>query len=173
MDSVNRVGKLSEVIVKMSVEKSYLKDFKKGEKTVSPGRTVTEADIVMFAGISGDWSELHTNEEYMKNSPFGKRIAHGMLTLSIASGLALQMRGRPPVDVLAFLGMDNVRLLAPVFIGDTIRVESEVTEARQSKSRLDAGILKFKNTVKNQRNEAVATWETALMVNTRSKAHSL
>lgn len=173
MDSVNRVRKLSEVIVKMSVEKSYLKDFKKGEKTVSPGRTVTEADIVMFAGISGDWSELHTNEEYMKNSPFGKRIAHGMLTLSIASGLALQMRGRPPIDVLAFLGMDNVRLIAPVFIGDTIRVESEVTETRQSKSKPEAEILKFKNTVKNQRNEAVATWETALMVNTRSKTHPL
>jgi 3-hydroxybutyryl-CoA dehydratase len=165
--------KLLEVIVEMSVGKSYLEDFKKGERAVSPGRTVTEADIVMFAGISGDWSELHTNEEYMKNSPFGKRIAHGMLTLSIASGLALRMRERPPVDVLAFLGMDNVRLMAPVFIGDTIRVESEVTEARQSESRPEAGILKFKNTVKNQRNDVVATWETALMVNTRSKAHSL
>lgn len=153
----------------MSVEKSYHEDFKVSEKAVSPGRTITEADIVMFAGISGDWSELHTNAEYMKNSPFGQRIAHGMLTLSIASGLALQTRGRPPVEVLAFLGMDNVRFTAPVFIGDTIRVESEVIEARPSKSRPDAGILKFKNTVKNQRDEEVATWETALMVSTRPK----
>jgi acyl dehydratase len=157
------------VIVEMSVEKSYLEDFKVGEKAVSPGRTITEADIVMFAGISGDWSELHTNAEYMKNSLFGQRIAHGMLTLSIVSGLALRTSGRPPVEVLAFLGMDNVRFTAPVFIGDTIRVESEVIEARPSKSRPDEGILKFKNTVKNQRDEEVATWETALMVSTRPK----
>jgi 3-hydroxybutyryl-CoA dehydratase len=161
--------KSSGVIVGMSAEKSCLEDFKVGEKAVSSGRTVTEADIVMFAGISGDWSELHTNAEYMKNSPFGQRIAHGMLTLGIASGMSLRMRGRPPVEALAFLGMDNVRFTAPVFIGDTIRVESEVLEARPSKSRPETGILKFKNTVKNQRDETVATWETALMVSTRIK----
>jgi acyl dehydratase len=153
----------------MGVERSYLEDFKVGEKAVSPGRTITEADIVMFAGISGDWSELHTNAEYMKNSPFGQRIAHGMLTLSVASALALRTTQRPPVEVLAFLGMDNVRFTAPVFIGDTIRVESEVIEARPSKSRPGAGILKFRNAVKNQRDEVVATWETALMVRTKGQ----
>jgi len=153
----------------MSVEKSYLEDFKVGEKAVSPGRTVTEADIVMFASLSGDWTELHTNAEYMKNSIFGQRIGHGMLTLSIASGLSLRTRGRQPVEVLAFLGMDKVRLTAPVFIGDTIRVESEVIEARPSKNTPGAGILKFKNTVKNQRDEDVATWETALLVSTKPK----
>ena len=151
----------------MSAEKSYLEDFKVGEKTVSPGRTVTEADIVTFASLSGDWNELHTNAEYMKNSVFGQRIAHGMLTLSIASGLVMRTRGRPPVEVLAFLGMDKVRFVAPVFIGDTIRVESEVIEARPSKSMSGAGILKSKNTVKNQRDEDIATWETAVMVRRR------
>ncbi|MDH5690274.1 MAG: MaoC/PaaZ C-terminal domain-containing protein [Candidatus Bathyarchaeota archaeon] len=153
----------------MSLEKSYLEDFEVGEKAVSPGRTVTEADIVMFASLSGDWNELHTNAEYMKNSPFGQRIAHGMLTLSIASALVMRTRGRPPVEVLAFLGMDKVRFVAPVFIGDTIRVESEVIEARPSKSMPGAGILKSKNTVKNQRDEDVATWETAVMVSMRPK----
>jgi len=153
----------------MSAEKSYLENFKVGQKAVSPGRTVTEADIVMFAALSGDWNELHTNAEYMKNSVFGQRIAHGMLTLSVASGLGMRTRGRPPVEVLAFLGMDKVRFTAPVFIGDTIKVESEVIEARPSKSRPGAGILKFKNTVKNQRDEDVATWETALMVSTKPK----
>ena len=153
----------------MSAEKSYLEDFKVGEKAVSPGRTVTEADIVMFAGLSGDWNELHTNAEFMKETIFGQRIAHGLLTLSIASGLELRTRGRPPIEILAFLGMDKVRFTAPVFIGDTIRVEVEVIEARPSKSRLGAGILRFKNTVKNQRDEDVATWETALMVSTRPK----
>jgi acyl dehydratase len=152
----------------MSEEKSYLENFRVGEKTVSPGRTITEADVVMFAGISGDWNELHTNAEYMKNSPFGQRIAHGMLTLSVASGLLLQTKQRLSLKVLAFLGMDNVRFTAPVFMGDTIRVESEIIEARPSKSRPGAGILKFRNAVKNQRDEVVATWEESLMVSTRT-----
>ena len=156
-------------MVEMGTEKSYLEAFRVGEKTISPGRTVAEADIVVFAGISGDWNELHTNAEYMKKGPFGQRIAHGMLTLSIASGLSLRSRRHQPLEVLAFLGMDNVRFTAPVFIGDTIRVESEILEARPSKSRPETGILKFKNAAKNQRNEAVATWETALMVSTRMK----
>ena len=162
-------GKHVEVDCKMSGEKSYLEDFKVGDKAVSPGRTVTEADIVMFAGISGDWNELHTNAEFMKESPFGQRIAHGMLTLSIASGLGLRTTGRPPLEILAFLGMDKLRFTAPVFIGDTIRVEAEIIEARPSKSMPGAGILKFKNVVKNQRDEDVATWETAIMVSKKPK----
>ena len=153
----------------MGAQDGCLEDFKVGEKVVSPGRTVTETDVVMFAGISGDWNELHTNAEYMKNSLFGQRIAHGMLTLSIASGLSLRARQRQPVEVLAFLGMDNVRFKAPVLIGDTIRVELEVLEARPSKSRPETGILRFKNTVRNQRDEAIATWETASMVPRRTK----
>lgn len=155
--------------MRMTAQKGYLEDFKVGEKAVSPGRTVTEADIVMFAGLSGDWNELHTNAEFMKNSPFGQRIAHGLLTLSIASGLALRTKGTTPVEILAFLGMDKVRFTAPVFIGDTLRVEAEVIEARPSKSMPGAGILKFKNTIKNQRDENVATWETAIMVSMRPK----
>lgn len=143
-----------------------LKGLKVGETIVSPGRTITEADIVMFAGISGDWTELHTNAEYMKNSIFGQRIAHGLLTLSVASGLALRAMQRTQLEVLAFLGMDNVRFTAPVFIGDTIKVESEVVEERPSKSKPGACILRFMNVVKNQRDEVVATYETALMVRT-------
>ncbi len=151
----------------MSDEKRHLEDFKVGESAISPGRTVTEADIVMFAALSGDWSELHTNVEYMKNSSFGERIAHGLLTMSIAYGLALRTRGTPSIDVLAFLGMDNVRFRFPVLIGDTIKVESEVIEARPSKSMPGAGILKFKNTVRNQKDEDVASWETTVMVSRR------
>jgi acyl dehydratase len=151
----------------MSVEKSHLEDFEVGEKATSPGRTVTEADIVMFAALSGDWSELHTNAEYMKDSPFGERIAHGLLTLSIAYGLALRTRRKPPIDILAFLGIDKARFKVPVLIGDTVKVESEVIEARPSKSTPHAGILRFKNTVKNQRDESVASWETTVMVSRR------
>ncbi|MDH5816697.1 MAG: MaoC/PaaZ C-terminal domain-containing protein [Candidatus Nezhaarchaeota archaeon] len=149
-------------------ESEPLPGFKIGEKVVSPGRTITETDIVMFAALSGDWTELHTNAEYMKHSIFGQRIAHGLLTLSVASGLALRAR-REPLEVIAFLGMDNVRFTAPVFIGDTIRVESELIEARPSKSRPGAGIVKFRNYVKNQRDEVVATYETTLMVRMRAE----
>ncbi|NHW44185.1 MAG: dehydratase, partial [Candidatus Verstraetearchaeota archaeon] len=131
---------------------------------VSPGRTITEADIVMFAALTGDWTELHTNAEYVKKTIFGQRIAHGLLTLSVASGLALRARRMSTLEVMAFLGLDNVRFTAPVFIGDTIWVESEVVEARPSKSRPGAGIIKFRNVVRNQRNEVVATYETAIMV---------
>jgi len=148
----------------MSNESTISKVFKLGEKFVTPGRTITEADIVIFAGLSGDWTELHTNAEYMKKSQFGQRIAHGMLTLSVASGLVLRAKELPDFEILAFLGMDNVKFTAPVFIGDTIRVEMEIVEARPSKSRANAGILRFKNIVKNQKNEVVATFESALMI---------
>ena len=151
----------------MSVERRHLEDFRVGEKATSPGRTVTEADIVMFAALSGDWSELHTNAHYMKDSPFGERIAHGLLTLSIAYGLTLRTRESSLIDVLALLGIDKVRFRAPVLIGDTVKVEAEVIEARPSKSMPRAGILRFKNTVKNQRDEDVANWETTVMVSRR------
>jgi len=150
----------------MSTQRSYFEDFKLGEKKVSPARTITETDIVMFAALSGDWSELHTDAEYMKHTVFGQRIAHGLLTLSIATGLALRTGARGTIDMLAFLGMDKVKFTnSPVFIGDTIHVEVEVIEARTSQSRPDAGILKFRNTVKNQRDEEVAIYEAAVMVN--------
>jgi len=135
-----------------------------GEKFVSPGRTITEADVVMFAALTSDWTELHTNAEYARKTIFGQRIAHGLLTLSVASGLALRAKKSPYFEVVALLGLDNVRFTAPVFIGDTIRVESEVVEARPSKSRPGTGILRFRNAVRNQRDEVVATYETALMV---------
>lgn len=127
----------------------YFEDVEIGEKTVSRGRTVTETDIVNFAALSGDWFPLHTNVEFAKNGPFGERIAHGMLVLSIASGLL------PTADlaVVAFYGMDKVRFTAPVKIGDTIHVEMEVAE-KQDKG--GAGVVNFKESVKNQRDEDVA-----------------
>lgn len=143
-------------------DKVYLEDFEEGQKTTTPGKTITEADVVNFASLSGDWNELHTNAEYMKDSPFGERIAHGLLTVSIASGLTNRTEISP--NVVAFLGIDNLRFLNPVFIGDTIKVESEVLEARPSESREGVGILKTKNTVKNQKDEDVATWETSVMI---------
>jgi len=122
----------------------YYQDFKVGEKLVTRGRTVTEADIVMFAAFSGDWYPLHVDKEYAAKSPFGERIAHGMLVLSAASGLM------PLTDyaIVAFYGMDRVRFVGPTKIGDTIHVEAEVTEKRE-KGEL-GGVVTFQQKIVDQ-----------------------
>ena len=105
----------------------YFDDIAVGDKTVTRGRTITEADIVNFCAFSGDWYPLHADAEYAKQSSFGKRIAHGLLVLSVASGLV-------PLDpgiVVAFYGMERVRFTNPTFIGDTIHVESEVLAKKE------------------------------------------
>jgi 3-hydroxybutyryl-CoA dehydratase len=105
--------------------RGYFEDHEVGSRMVSQARTVTEADIVGFAGLSGDWHPLHTDAVYAANGPFGVRIAHGMLVLSIATGLA-------PLDretVMAFYGIDRLRFVRPTKLGETIHVVSEVTEA--------------------------------------------
>ena len=128
----------------------YFEDFQIGDKLITRGRTVSEADIVNFAALSGDWYRLHTDQEYAKKGPFGERIAHGLLVLSIASGL------NPPYDtaVVAFYGMDKVRFTAPTKIGDTIHVESEVVD-KQDKGEL-GGVVSWRQSVKNQKGEDVA-----------------
>jgi acyl dehydratase len=128
----------------------YYQDFQVGEKFVSRGRTITEADIVMFAAFSGDWYPLHVDREYAAKSPFGERIAHGMLVLSAASGLM------PLTEwaIVAFYGMDRVRFVAPTKIGDTIHVEAEVTEKRDKGEA--GGVVSFRQVVKNQRGEDLA-----------------
>jgi len=128
----------------------YFEDFNVGEIAVTRARTVTEADIVNFAALTGDWYPLHTDIEYAKKGPFGERIAHGLLILSIATGLM------PLYDmaIVAFYGMDKVRFTAPTKIGDTIHVELEVVE-KQDKGDI-GGVITLKEYVKNQRGENVA-----------------
>lgn len=99
--------------------------FEVGETWSSRGRTITESDIVMFSAFSGDWHPLHTDKEYAENnSPFKQRIAHGMLVLSVATGLQIM----EPEVIVAFYGIDHLRFIQPTFINDTIHVELEVTE---------------------------------------------
>jgi acyl dehydratase len=128
----------------------YFEDFNAGEIAVTRARTITETDIVNFAALTGDWYPLHTDIEYAKKGPFGERIAHGLLILSIANGLM------PLYDmaIVAFYGMDKVRFTAPTKIGDTIHVELEVVE-KQDKGDI-GGVITLKESVKNQRGEPVA-----------------
>jgi len=100
-------------------EMKYFEDFNVGDRIVTRGRTITEADIVMFSALSGDWHPLHTDVEYAKQGPFKERIAHGFLVLSVASGLLPLSE----IAIIAFYGMDKVRFIAPVRLLDTIHVE--------------------------------------------------
>ncbi len=136
----------------------YYDDFQLGERILTRSRTVTEADIVMFAAFSGDWHPLHVDEEYAKKGFFGQRIAHGFLVLSVATGLM----GLADMAILAFYGMDRVRFMAPTKIGDTLRVEMEVTEKVDRKEK--EGIVILKVTVINQRDEAVASMGMKLLM---------
>ncbi len=124
----------------------YFDELEVGTRAVSRSRTITEADIVMFAAFSGDWYPLHTDKEYAAKTMFGQRVAHGMLVLSVATGL-VDMK---PGVVAAFYGMDKVRFTAPTFIGDTIRVEAEVLE-KSDKGAF--GVVTIKQEIKNQRDE--------------------
>jgi 3-hydroxybutyryl-CoA dehydratase len=144
----------------------YFEDYAVDAVTLSRGRTITESDVVSFAGLSGDFVELHTNEEYAKKGPFGRRIAHGALIFSISTGLMMQMT--PDWEaVVAFYGVDRLRFVAPVFIGDTVKLSRRVVE-KQLKNA-ERGVVAFENTVLNQDDKAVIVYTALLMFKTRSK----
>jgi len=145
----------------------FYEDFTAGVEHVTRGRTITESDIVNFAGLSGDFIELHTNEEYARQTPFGKRIAHGLLTLSISSGLMVQMNLITDT-VIAFYGIDKLRFVKPVFAGDTIHVRKKVLDAMAKGSEM--GVVTFETTVLNQKDETVLVYRDKLAVKQRPAA---
>jgi len=131
----------------------YWEDWNIGSEFESAGRTVTEADIVAFAGLSGDYNPLHTNEEYCATTNFKTRIAHGPLVYSIAAGLLFQLHLYDDT-LIAFLGFENLKFTNAVKPGDTIRARIKVLEKRES-SKSDRGIMKRQLNVLNQRGEVV------------------
>ncbi|HTM50868.1 MAG TPA: MaoC/PaaZ C-terminal domain-containing protein [Bryobacteraceae bacterium] len=142
----------------------YYEDFTEGAEHVTRGRTITEADVVNFAGLSGDFIELHTNEEYARKGAFGRRIAHGLLTLSIATGLMIQMN-LVTDTVVAFYGIDKLRFVKPVFIGDTIHVRKKVADAMAKGG--EVGVVTFETSVLNQHGETVLVYRDKLAVRKR------
>ncbi|MBI4588993.1 MAG: MaoC family dehydratase N-terminal domain-containing protein [Candidatus Rokubacteria bacterium] len=144
-------------------DRRYFEEIEVGEEYLSPGRTVTETDIVVFAGLSGDYNVLHTDAEFMKTSIFGERIAHGLLGLAIQSGLLT--RGMRPYATLAFLGL-RWKFKGPIKIGDTIRVRAKVIEKRET-SKKNRGIVTLQRQVLNQQDEVVQEGETDVMVERR------
>jgi acyl dehydratase len=147
----------------MADTRRFFDDIQVGEEYESPGRTVTEADIVMFAGLSGDYNVLHTDAEFMKQSIFGERIAHGLLGLAIQAGLFT--RATQPFATMAFVGL-RWKFKGPIKIGDTIRVRAKVL-AKKETSKPDRGVITLDRKVLNQRAEVVQEGETDLMVERR------
>jgi acyl dehydratase len=146
----------------------YFEDMPVGASWVSPRRTVTEADVVSFAGVSGDFNPLHVDQVFAEKLTYGARIAHGNLVLAIASGLRQQMpifRG----SLRALLEYRSWKFLAPVFFGDTIVVVTTVIEARETK-RPDQGVVVQRVDVVNQDGENVQSGELVSLIATKEAA---
>lgn len=139
----------------------YFDDFEIGDCWESPARTITEADLVIFAGFSGDFNPIHTDEEWAKTTQFGGRIFHGPGVLAIATGLESRL-GLKEGTAIAFLGM-TWKLKGAVRIGDTIRVRETIAEKRPSASKPDRGVVTFDVQVLNQRDEICQEGQWAVM----------
>jgi acyl dehydratase len=131
----------------------YFEEFEVGQQFVSTSRTLTESDIVMFAGLSGDYNQIHTDLEFSKTTPFGQRVAHGLLVTSIASGLVAQS-GLIDGTVIAFREINNWKFTKPTFIRDTVHVITEVIETKALR-RLGGGAVILVMHVKNQNDETL------------------
>ena len=147
----------------------YYEDVEVGEEFASQTRTITESDVVGFAGLSDDWSELHISEEFARKSAYGRRIAHGLLGLVITEGLKLRA-GADEFAGIASLGW-SWDFKGPIFLGDTIHVRGRLRDKRTTKKQ-GRGIFYLTLQVVNQRGEVVQEGEHRLMVETRDIAQS-
>ena len=139
----------------------YFEEFTEGDVITTARRTVTEADVMAFAGISGDFNPLHTDEEFMKDSPFGGRIAHGLLSVAIGTGLINQL-GIFEGTNLALLNMD-IKFAGAVKFGDTIHLELRTLEKKDT-SKPEKGIITFEANVMNQEDKVVVEMKWVLMM---------
>ncbi len=136
----------------------YFEEFSLGDSVSSTTRTITETDVVNFAALTGDWNLIHTDAEYSKTHMFGQRVAHGLLVLSVASGLAMRL-GILDGTTLAFRSVEW-KMQRPVVIGDTIHVRLTIEETK-AMARLGGGLINFKAEVINQKDEVCqrGIWE--------------
>ena len=141
----------------------FFEDLSVGQEFTSPGRTVTESDIVIFAGLSGDYNVLHTDAEHMKASIFGERIAHGLLGLSIQQGLAA--RGEPAA-AHGLLSALKWKFKGPIKIGDTVHVRSRIAAKRDAPDA-GRGLVTVERRLVNQRGDVVQEGETEHAVERR------
>jgi acyl dehydratase len=156
------VSEVKELPVRLGL---YFEEFEVGHSVVSPGRTVTEADVVSFAALSGDWNPIHTDAHFAKQDTFGQRVAHGLLLMSITQGLVMRL-GVLEGTALALREIEHWKFSLPVFLGDTVRVRATVTETRPM-LRLGAGLVRLKLEVLNQDDRVVQRGSWAALVKSR------
>lgn len=144
----------------------FFEDQAIGRTGTSATRTVTEHDIGLFAGLTGDMAELHTSDVVGQASEFGGRIAHGMLNLSLMHGLVVRS-GRLITSGLALLGWNNIRFVGPVRIGDTVQADWETIALRESRSRPDTGVVTDRLSLRNMAGDLLVTGEVAELVRKR------
>ena len=137
-------------VLRVGQNAKYFEDFVVGEEWLTPRRTITETDIVMFAAMTGDHNPVHTDEEFARSTPFGARILHGPAVFAITTGLEFRL-GLKEGTAIAFLGM-TWDLKAPVLAGDTIHVYQRV-EAVRATSNPSRGIVNFWLEVRNQKGQ--------------------
>ena len=135
--------------------------FEVGDTYLSQARTVTESDVMTFAGLSGDFNPLHTDAEFAKTSPFGERIAHGMLVVAMATGMA-NWTGIFEGTTLALMEQ-VIRYKGAVKLGDTIHLELEVVEKKET-SKADRGIIRLATRVRNHQDEIAVDGEWTLLM---------
>ena len=130
----------------------------------SPTRTITEADVLTFAGLTGDYSELHTSEAFAQKTQYGRRVAHGLLGLSIAHGLLWPRTNAMRDIAIALLGISDWRFREPIFLGDTVHVRYWIAEMRDSKSHPDQAIVTFEVELRNENDALVQQGRKVLLV---------
>jgi acyl dehydratase len=141
----------------------YFDELRVGDEWESAARTITESDVVSFAGLSGDFNPIHTDHEFARVSTFGKPVAHGILGLAVASGLGTQA---PRVATLALLGILNWNFLHPIAFGDTIHVVTRV-EAVEPRARGRRGVVTWHRRLVNQSGQTVQEGRTQTLVRSR------
>jgi 3-hydroxybutyryl-CoA dehydratase len=142
----------------------YFEDFQVGQRMVTRGRTITEADIVQFGSLTGDFNPMHFDAQYMKDHMLGQRIAHGLLTVSYAAGQAYQL-GFMEKTVLAFRSME-MKFSIPVYMGDTIHTEITITELKEA-ARLGGGLVTLEIKIINQDGKTVQKGSWVVLVASR------
>ena len=143
----------------------YFDDVQVGQEWESLARTLTQADIVNFAGLSGDFNPIHIDHEFCKTTIYRQPIAHGLLVLSIGSGLGIQY---PPMRTLAFMEIKEWKFLEPVFIGDTIRMKTKVLN-KEERSRGKRGVITWQRQIVNQQDKPVEEGVTVTLVEGRAR----
>ncbi len=144
----------------------YFEDVHEGETFESPPRRVTQDDVERFASLTGDRNPVHLDEDYAKGTPFGRRIAHGMLTLSLGLG-QWSSAGITNDSLVALVELRDVRFLLPVFPGDTVQLKSRLDEKRALRSKPDSGLAVYEHTLWNGKGEVVLRYHITILLKRR------